>query len=161
MQDIIYFDSTLQCFFSFHGKVDWCSTIQFCLLNIAAVFLVHLNLLTGQSNKFSILFGLLWNYTDSHWSGRKGCKLKSIQRCSLSLWRVVRGSKLMHLDSLIHGLFITETQFRLLSTSDNSIIYTYTGSIYMAQSPCFFTPLADSLSSSFFVPFTYLEPSLL
>jgi hypothetical protein len=26
--------------------------------------------------------------------------------CSLSLWRVVRGSKLMHLD-LIHGLFIT------------------------------------------------------
>jgi hypothetical protein len=26
---------------------------------------------------------------------------------SLSLWRVVRGSKLMHLDSLIHGLFIT------------------------------------------------------
>ncbi len=28
-------------------------------------------------------------------------------RCSLSLWRVVRGSKLMHLDHLIHGLFIT------------------------------------------------------
>jgi hypothetical protein len=27
-------------------------------------------------------------------------------RCSLSLWRVVRGSKLMHLD-LIQGLFIT------------------------------------------------------
>jgi hypothetical protein len=27
--------------------------------------------------------------------------------CSLSLWRVVRGSKLMHLVSLIHGLFIT------------------------------------------------------
>ncbi len=26
--------------------------------------------------------------------------------CLLSLWRVVRGSKLMHLD-LIHGLFIT------------------------------------------------------
>ncbi len=26
--------------------------------------------------------------------------------CSLSLWRVVRGSKLMHLE-LIHGLFIT------------------------------------------------------
>ncbi len=26
--------------------------------------------------------------------------------CSLSLWRVVRGIKLMHLD-LIHGLFIT------------------------------------------------------
>ncbi len=28
------------------------------------------------------------------------------KECSLSLWRVVRGSKLMHLD-LIHGLFIT------------------------------------------------------
>ncbi len=27
-------------------------------------------------------------------------------KCSLSLWRVVRGSKLMHLD-LIHGLFIS------------------------------------------------------
>ncbi len=27
--------------------------------------------------------------------------------CSLSLWRVVGGSKLMHLDHLIHGLFIT------------------------------------------------------
>jgi hypothetical protein len=27
--------------------------------------------------------------------------------CSLSLWRVVRGSKLMHFDSLIHGSFIT------------------------------------------------------
>ncbi len=30
-----------------------------------------------------------------------------IHICSLSLWRVVRGSKLMHLDHLIHGLFIT------------------------------------------------------
>jgi hypothetical protein len=29
------------------------------------------------------------------------------QHCSLSLWRVVRGSKLTHLVSLIHGLFIT------------------------------------------------------
>ncbi len=29
-----------------------------------------------------------------------------VKTCSLSLWRVVRGSKLMHLD-LIHGLFIT------------------------------------------------------
>jgi hypothetical protein len=27
-------------------------------------------------------------------------------QCSLSMWRVVRGSKLMHLE-LIHGLFIT------------------------------------------------------
>jgi hypothetical protein len=27
--------------------------------------------------------------------------------CSLSLWRVVQGSKLMHLVSFIHGLFIT------------------------------------------------------
>ncbi len=31
----------------------------------------------------------------------------------------------------------------------------------MAQSPCFFTPLADPPLSPFFVPFTYLEPSLL
>jgi hypothetical protein len=30
----------------------------------------------------------------------------------------------------------------------------------MAQSPCFFTPLADSLLSPFFVPFTYLETLL-
>ncbi len=30
-----------------------------------------------------------------------------LDNCSLSLWRVVRGSKLMHLVSLIHGLFIT------------------------------------------------------
>jgi hypothetical protein len=29
-----------------------------------------------------------------------------LHNCSLSLWRVVRGSKLMHLD-IIHGLFIT------------------------------------------------------
>ncbi len=29
-----------------------------------------------------------------------------VLHCLLSLWRVVRGSKLMHLD-LIHGLFIT------------------------------------------------------
>jgi hypothetical protein len=29
------------------------------------------------------------------------------EMCSLSLWRVVQRSKLMHLDSLIHGLFIT------------------------------------------------------
>ncbi len=36
-------------------------------------------------------------------------------KCSLSLWRMVRGSKLMHLD-LIHGLFITETEFRLSTT---------------------------------------------
>jgi hypothetical protein len=39
-----------------------------------------------------------------------GIKLKNSNparsECSLSLWRVVRGSKLMHLD-LIHGLFIT------------------------------------------------------
>jgi hypothetical protein len=47
--------------------------------------------------------------------------------CSLSLWRVVRGSKLMHLDSLIHGLFITQTQFRLLTTfiSDNYYTHIY------------------------------------
>ncbi len=32
--------------------------------------------------------------------------IAQLYNCSLSLWRVVRGSKLMHLD-LIHGLFIT------------------------------------------------------
>ncbi len=31
----------------------------------------------------------------------------------------------------------------------------------MAQSPCFFTPLAKPLLSPFFVPFTYLETLLL
>ncbi len=36
----------------------------------------------------------------------KKALLPSQRHCSLSLWRVVRGSKLMHLD-LIHGLFIT------------------------------------------------------
>jgi hypothetical protein len=47
--------------------------------------------------------------------------------CSLSLWRVVRGSKLMHLDSLIHGLFTTLTQFRLLTTFiSGNYYYTHT-----------------------------------
>jgi hypothetical protein len=67
-------------FFSFHGKVDWCSTIQFCLSNIVAVILVPVDLLTGQSNTFTTLFGLLCNDTDSHWSGRTGYKVKSIWR---------------------------------------------------------------------------------
>jgi hypothetical protein len=35
--------------------------------------------------------------------------------CSLSPWRVARGSKLMRLE-LIHGLFITLTEFRLSTT---------------------------------------------
>jgi hypothetical protein len=36
----------------------------------------------------------------------KNSWIARMNKCSLSLWRVVRGSKLMHLD-LIHGLFIT------------------------------------------------------
>jgi hypothetical protein len=43
--------------------------------------------------------------------------------CSLSLWRVVRGSKLMHLD-LIHGLLITLIEF-MLSTAFISGNYYY------------------------------------
>jgi hypothetical protein len=43
-------------------------------------------------------------------------KLKIIMcSCSLSLWRVARGSKLMRLE-LIHGFFITWTEFRLSTT---------------------------------------------
>ncbi len=34
-------------------------------------------------------------------------KLSHGDNCSLSLWRVVRGIKLMYLASRIHGLFIT------------------------------------------------------
>ncbi len=41
---------------------------------------------------------------DTHYTLDAHCKER---HCSLSLWRVVRGSELMHLDSLIHGLFIT------------------------------------------------------
>jgi hypothetical protein len=36
----------------------------------------------------------------------KASGVKQQRTCSLSLWRVVRGSKLMHLD-LMHGLLIT------------------------------------------------------
>jgi hypothetical protein len=74
--------------------------------------------------------------------------------CSLSLWRVIWGSKLMHLD-LIHGLFITQTQFRLLSTSTTAFMYTYTdynihGAIpLLFISPCCF-PFA-SLSSPLYL----------
>ncbi len=80
--------------------------------------------------------------------------------CALSLWRVVRGSKLMHLDSLIHGLFITKTQFRLLSTFDNNIIHIYTAyNIYGAISLLFISPCRFPFVP-FFVPFTYLETLL-
>ncbi len=85
--------------------------------------------------------------------------------CSLSLWRVVQGSKLMHLDSLIHSLFITETQFRLLTTfiSDNYYIhiyrlqYTVYGAVSLLFiSPCRF-PFAPFLSPLYS---TYLETLL-
>ncbi len=42
----------------------------------------------------------------THIKDAKQCCVASYYYCSLSVWRVVRGSKLMHLD-LIHGLFIT------------------------------------------------------
>jgi hypothetical protein len=97
--------------------------------------------------------------------------------CSISLWRVVRGSKLMHLE-LIHGLFITSTEFRLSTTfisgnyyyayiqlvsfkRSRHSIYTRTQiTIYMAHSPCFLSPLADSLLLPFLTPF-YLLGTLL
>jgi hypothetical protein len=63
--------------------------------------------------------------------------------------------------SYIHGLFITLTQFRLLSTFSNKHLYTHIQvTIYMAQSPCFLSPLADSLLLPLLVPFTYLETLL-
>ncbi len=41
------------------------------------------------------------------------------------------------------------------------IMYTNTDyNIYMAQSPCFLSPLADSLLLPFLIPFTYLETLL-
>ncbi len=55
---------------------------------------------------------VLLHFSHSNSSRRCRCSLEVTFRllhrcdCSLSLWRVVRGSKLMHLD-LIHGLFIT------------------------------------------------------
>jgi hypothetical protein len=51
--------------------------------------------------------GLVWRdvaVTCMPGGARHGVVRRS--KCSLSLWRVARGSKLMHLD-LIHGLFIT------------------------------------------------------
>jgi hypothetical protein len=41
--------------------------------------------------------------------------VRTFYNCSLSLWRVGRGSKHMFLE-LIHGLFITLTEFRLSTT---------------------------------------------
>jgi hypothetical protein len=46
-------------------------------------------------------------YTANQGSEWTGIRATTQRRCSLSLWRVVRGSKLMHLVSLIHGLFVT------------------------------------------------------
>ncbi len=97
--------------------------------------------------------------------------------CSLSLWRVARGSKLTLLE-LIHGLFITQTEFRLSTTfipaiiimhiynwyqSSTTVILLCTriqNAIYMARSPCFLSPLADSLLLPFPTPF-YLLGTLL
>ncbi len=91
--------------------------------------------------------------------------------CSLSLWRVVRGRKLMHLDSLIHGLFITKTQFRLsttfilyraifiyIRTTGNSFrhlhasLCAHLGLEYMWRFPLALFPLANSLLLPFLSP---------
>jgi hypothetical protein len=66
----------------------------------------------------------------------------------------------MHLD-LIHGLFITQTKFRLISTSTTAFMYTNTDyNIHGAIPLLFLSPLADSLFAPLSVPFTYLETLL-
>jgi hypothetical protein len=70
-----------------------------------------LNVYTRQNPRRHVAFIEIWP--------------NAYNNCSLSLWRVFRGSKLMHLD-LIHGLFITLTDFRLSSTSiSGSYYYAY------------------------------------
>ncbi len=82
-------------------------------------------------------------------------KKKTTHTCSLSLRRAAHGSKRMFLQ-LIHGLFITWTEFRLSTTFIPIIIIMYIHNwhhsnvssillctrtqitIYMAHSPCFF-----------------------
>ncbi len=84
----------------------------------------------------------------------------------LSLWRVVRGSKLMHLDHLIHGLFITKHSLGyqqhlyrqlLFIYVQLAIILTFTHNhnvhirlIYIGAFPLLFISLADSLLLPFF-----------
>ncbi len=68
--------------------------------------------------------------------------------CSLPLWRV-HEIKRMYPAPCTHGLFITETQFRLLTMyiqTFRQLLYTciQINNIIMAQSPCF-TPLTNSL----------------
>ncbi len=100
--------------------------------------------------------------------GGKVSPLKSLHTstlqsyCSLPLWRV-HGINRMYLASRTHGLFITWTQFRLLTTFNiqTIIMYIYTewqhnhGAI-----PLFLLPLADSFFTSLPFPFTYLETLL-
>jgi hypothetical protein len=50
----------------------------------------------------------------------------------------------MHLD-LIHGLFITQTQLRLLTISTMAFIYTYTSYTIRGAIPLLFSPLTGSL----------------
>jgi hypothetical protein len=65
----------------------------------------------------------------------------------------------MHLE-LIHGLFITLTQFRLLTTLTTTFIYTYTGHAIRGTIPLLLSPLADSLLLPIINPSTYLETLL-
>ncbi len=65
----------------------------------------------------------------------------------------------MHLD-LIHGLFITLTQFRLLYTSTTTFMYTYMNYKIHGAIPLLFSPLADFLLLPLIIPSTYLETLL-
>ncbi len=78
----------------------------------------------------------------------------------------------MHLDSLIHGLFITQTQFRLSTTfiPGNYYLHTYNWQSFkhlhtiimytFRLNTCGAFPLLIPLCSPFLVPFTYLETLL-
>ncbi len=101
--------------------------------------------------------------------------------CLLSLWRAARGSKLMRLE-LIHGLFITLTEFRLSTTFIPMIIimhiynwyHSITTGIHLyirTQIICtrhffpllYYLPLLLAFFCSLFAPFTpsYLLGTLL
>ncbi len=96
--------------------------------------------------------------------------------CSLSLWRVVRESKLVHLDSLIHGLqpkhslgyqqhLYQAIIIYICITGNHSDIYTqllctHSGSQYMWRFPLLFTFLCRFPFAPLSVPF-YLLGTLL
>ncbi len=94
------------------------------------------NVLGNDANfKVSIgkyLYFASWARLASHYScfvtiDPRACLVWCPPNCSLLLRRV-HGIKCMHLASCTHGLFITQTQFRLLTTFNiqTVIIYMYT-----------------------------------